>query len=147
MDFSTAVTLEIFFLMLGGVLILFLSKDILQLYGCWSAEIHLKCIWRLFQLYLRTSYTCDMYSNFCLFCYTLCNKSFHVIRHCLNVFFKNVGMSPRNLALCLRTPLQHRPPLRRTDVLRAQWCRWEKKGIAIGLLMHTIPWSFRSGCY
>ena len=96
MDFSTAVTLDSFFLTLGGVSILFSSEDILQLYGCWSAVMHLKCIWRLFQLYLRTSYTCYTYSNFCLFCYTLCNKSFQVIRHCLNTFlntfFKNAPL-------------------------------------------------------
>ena len=32
-DFSTAVPLESFFLTLGGVLILFLSEDILKRYG------------------------------------------------------------------------------------------------------------------
>ena len=44
MDFSTAVTLESFFLTLGGVTILFWSEDILALWFCWSGGIRLECI-------------------------------------------------------------------------------------------------------
>ena len=76
MDFSTVVALESFFLTLGGVSILFSSEDILQRCVCWSAAMHLKCILQIFQLYLRTSYTCHTYCNFCLSCYTLCNTCF-----------------------------------------------------------------------
>ena len=91
MDFSTVVALESFFLTLGGVSILFLSEDMLQLCVCWSAAMHLECIWWMSQLYLRTSYTCYMYCNFHLSCYILCNRSFQVTRHCVNIFF-NAGI-------------------------------------------------------
>ena len=109
MDFSTAVTLESLFLTLGGVLIPFSSEDMLQRCVCWTAAMHFKCTWQLFQLNLCTSYTCYTYCNFRLSCYTLCNKSFQVTRHFLNTFSKLRGCLPTEQGA--RTFLKKNPAL------------------------------------